>query len=262
MTAATLSNSRCFKTQQTVWISSVVRVANPHQPIQISDSYGTIGKARLIETTWETVLKTIYPNPSDQEDAIAPDLGVTRQVFEQITHTIPQSGRKALTNVLIALNQILGIDYCPLLPDMVCLLLQFMPENYAYYTVREMMNTSHYLPVCQKDYYSWCKSFEVFVKRMSKDHHRELSQIGVLTPDGLEPVFSRFFTTIMKRQDVLHFMDIFLVDGSKAIFRLALSFLQLVPKNKLKVSISLCTTHHCRSFIHLSSTNYFYICSP
>ena len=137
-----------------------------------------------------------------------------------------------------------------------------MPESYTYYTVREMMNTSHYLPVCQKDYYSWCKSFEVFVKRMSKDHHRELSQIGMLTPEGLEPVFSRFFTTIMKRQDVLHFMDIFLVDGSKAIFRLALSFLQLVPKNKLKVSISLCNMHNCRSFIHLSSTNYFYICSP
>ncbi|KAL7477878.1 hypothetical protein ACHAW6_003665, partial [Cyclotella cf. meneghiniana] len=52
--------------------------------------------------------------------------------------------------------------------------------------------------------------------------------------EGLEPVFKRFFTTILNREDVLRFMDIFVVDGSKAIFRLALSFLQLIPKNTLK----------------------------
>ena len=98
------------------------------------------------------------------------------------------------------------------------------------------MNSSYYLPVCQKDYYSWCKSFDAFVKRMSKDQWKLLSDLGVLTPENLEPVFRRFFVTILKREDVLHFMDIFLVDGSKAMFRLALSFLQLVPKSKFKVS--------------------------
>jgi hypothetical protein len=188
-----------------------------------------------IETTWKSVLNTIFPNPADMQDAIAPDLGVTPQIFAQKTHTIPKNGRQSLTNVLLAVNQVLGIEYCPPLPDVVCLLLQFMPESYAYCTIRDMLSTSHYLPVCQKDYYSWCKSFEVFVKRMSKEHHRVLSDIGVLTPDGLHPIFRRFFTTLMKRDDVLHFIDIFLVDGGKAMFRLALSFLQLVPKSKLKV---------------------------
>ena len=221
-----------------VWIASVERIANPHQPIQISDSYGTKGKRKLIETTWSSVLETIFPNSSDQDDAIAPDLGVTQEVFQQITHTIPISGRRALTNVLIAVNQVLGIEYCPLLPDVVCLLLQFMPESYAYCTLREMVNSSYYLPVCQKDYYSWCKSFDEFVKRMSKDQWKLLSDLGVLTPENLEPVFRRFFVTILKREDALHFMDIFLVDGSKALFRLALSLVQLVPKSKLKVSTS------------------------
>jgi hypothetical protein len=74
---------------------------------------------------------------------------------------------------------------------------------------------------------------------MSQEHHRVLCKIGVLTPEGLVPVFRRFFTTIMKREDVLHFMDIFLVDGSKAMYRLALSFLQLVPKSKLQVSFTM-----------------------
>ena len=171
---------------------------------------------------------------------MAPDLGVTPHVFEQITHTVPKCGKQSLANVLIAVNQVLGIEYCPLLVDVVCLLLQFMPESYAYCTIREIMNTSsYYLPVCQKDYYSWCKSFEVFVKRMSKEHHRVLSDIKVLTPEGLEPVFKRFFCSLLKREDALRFMDIFLVDGGKAVFRLALSFLVIVPKNQLKVSLNI-----------------------
>jgi len=219
----------------------VVRILNPHQPIQISDSYGTNGKKKIIDTTWTSVIETIYPNISDKEDAIAPDLGITPTEFEQIVYIIPKPGRQSLTNVLLAVNQVLGVDYCPLLPDVVCLLLQFMPESYAYCTVKEMLNSTYYLPVCQKDYYSWCKSFEVFVKGISKQHHKVLCDIGVLTPDGMKPMFQRFFTTVLKRNDALLFMDIFLVDGSKAIFRLALSFLQLVPKNKLKVRYSLPT---------------------
>ena len=42
-------------------------------------------------------------------------------------------------------------------------------------------------------------------------------------------------------QDVLRFMDIFLVEGYKAMFRLALSLLRLIGKNELKVSVLLCT---------------------
>lgn len=84
--------------------------------------------------------------------------------------------------------------------------------------------------------------------RMSSYHFAVLKKIGVLSPEGLEPVFKRFFTTILKREDVLRFMDIFVVDGSKAIFRLALSFLQLIPKNTLKVSfVVLFSTYSNRS---------------
>eukprot|EP00804_Cyclotella_cryptica_P000054 CCRYP_013728-RA/>CCRYP_013728-RA protein AED:0.03 eAED:0.03 QI:680/1/1/1/1/1/4/701/584 len=235
-----------------VWISSVVRVANPHQPIQISDSYGTLGTRHILDAAWDSVLQAVFANPSDRMDAVAvaPDLGLTQNGLYKLIHTdynkwnpcpsnngapIPESGKRSLAAVLCAVQQVLGIEYCPLLPDIACILLTHMPESVAYTTLREMIKSSSYfIPVCQKDYYSWCKSFEVFVMRMSSYHFTVLKEIGVLTPEGLEPMFKRFFTTILKRGDVLHFMDIFVVDGSKAVFRLALSFLQLVPKSTLK----------------------------
>lgn len=249
---------------QTVWISSVYRVANPHQSIQICDSYGTIGKRHLLDAAWDSVLQIVFANPSDRFHAIAPDLGLTQQELYQLIHVdygswnpcannnggpILESGRRSLAAVLCAVQQVLGIEYCPLLPDIACILLTHMPESCAYATLREIIKYSTYfIPVCQQDYYSWCKSYEVFVMRMSSYHFAVLKKSGVLSPEGLEPVFKRFFTTILKREDVLRFMDIFVVDGSKAIFRLALSFLQLIPKNTLKVSfVVLFSTYSNRS---------------
>ena len=242
--------SHHFTHETTVWISSVTRVSNPHQPTQISDSYGTLSKTSILQSAWDSVLNTIFPNASDREDVIAPNFGLGQTQFEHTLQydynnwntsscsggPIPEKGKQSVSVLLVAINQVLGIEYCPMLPDILCILLTHMPEAYAYTTMREIVNTCYYLPVCLKDYYSWCKSFEVFAKRMSKDYWKFLSNIEVLTPEGLEPIFKRFFTTLLKREDVLHFMDIYLVDGSKAIYRLGLSFMKLVPKSKLKVS--------------------------
>jgi len=126
-------------------------------------------------------------------------------------------------------QQVLGIEYCPPLPDVATILLTHMPESYAFATIREMINdTSHFLPVSQKDYYSWCKTYGMIVKRMFPVTYKAMKTCGALEPEGLEPIFKRFFTTIMKPGDILRFVDIFLVEGCKAVFRLALSLCQLV----------------------------------
>jgi hypothetical protein len=41
----------------------------------------------------------------------------------------------------------------------------------------------------------------------------------------------------LREKDVLRFMDVFVIEGQKAIFRLALSLLQLIPKKDLTVSL-------------------------
>eukprot|EP00579_Thalassiosira_antarctica_P007045 CAMPEP_0201884890 /NCGR_PEP_ID=MMETSP0902-20130614/17606_1 /ASSEMBLY_ACC=CAM_ASM_000551 /TAXON_ID=420261 /ORGANISM="Thalassiosira antarctica, Strain CCMP982" /LENGTH=581 /DNA_ID=CAMNT_0048413905 /DNA_START=117 /DNA_END=1859 /DNA_ORIENTATION=- len=232
-----------------IWISSVERIVNPHLPIAETDSYGTVGMKKNVEAKWDYALNAVFPNPSDREDAIPPDLGLQQEVLNQLIQhdykewntstsnqstdvgvdAIPKKGANSLALVLCTVQQVLGIEYCPPLPDVASILLTHMPESYVFATIREMINdTSHFLPVSQKDYYSWCKTYAFFVKRMFPKAYKVMDKCGALDPQGLEPIFKRFFTTILKREDVLRFMDIFLVEGCKAIFRMAFSLVQLV----------------------------------
>ncbi|KAL9188269.1 hypothetical protein ACHAXT_006647 [Thalassiosira profunda] len=229
-----------------VWTASVVRIVNPHLPIAETDSYGTVAMAKSINAKWEYALAAAFPNAADQDDAMAPDLGLGQEKLDQLIRhdynewsaqtkgSIPEKGVKSLTLVLCTVQQVLGIEYCPPLPDVATILLTHMPESYAFAAIREMVNdTSHFLPVSQKDYYSWCKTYEYFVKRMFPGTYKVIHKCGALEPEALDPIFKRFFTTLLKRDDVLRFMDIFMIEGCKAIFRLALSLLLLV-KNDLK----------------------------
>ena len=114
-------------------------------------------------------------------------------------------------------------------------MLTHMPEAYAFATIKDMINdTSHFLPVSQKDYYSWCHTYVFFVKRIFPEHYKLMKVCGALEDEALDPIFKRFFTTLLRPEDVLRFMDIFLIEGCKSIFRLALSILQLISKDDMK----------------------------
>lgn len=76
-----------------------------------------------------------------------------------------------------------------------------MPESYVFATIREMINdTSHFLPVSLKDYYAWCKTYAFFVKKMYPSTYKVMEKCGALNPEGLDPIFKRFFITILKRE--------------------------------------------------------------
>lgn len=240
-----------------IWITSVARVANPQLSISDIESYGTLAHAKNINAKWSHALGMTFPNPQDREDAIAPDFGLGQKMLHQLhydygewnttlTTTLPQHhsnkksipdyGVKALTGVLCVIHQVLGIEFCPPLPDIAAILLSHMPESYVFATIREMIDdTSHFLPVSQRDYYAWCKTYAFFVEKMFPYHYKLMKKCGVLDPTtgGLDPIFKRFFVTLLKREDLLRFMDVFVIEGGKAIFRLGLSMLHLMPKKAI-----------------------------
>jgi hypothetical protein len=193
-----------------VWISSVARIANPQLPISETDSYGTEANERNIEARWKFALNAAFPIPSDRDDVIAPDLGLGQQVLhELIRHgyeeksekLVSELGVRSLTGILCAVYHVLGIEYCPIIPDIAAILLSHMPESYAFATIREMIDdTSHFLPVSRKDYYSWCKTYSFFVEKMFPSTYQVMEKCGALDPDGLDPIFKRFFSTILKRE--------------------------------------------------------------
>jgi TBC domain. len=157
-----------------VWLTSVVRVARPLQSKEETDEFGTLAKVQVLEYGWNCVLDGLFPDESDKEAATIPDFGVeSQEVRESIVQDHmtengkicdkKESGLKSLTLVLYATKEYLGIEYCPLLPDLTALFLSVMPESNAYACIREMSNSStFYFPMSKIEHLSWCKTFGVF----------------------------------------------------------------------------------------------------
>ena len=161
-----------------VWITSIVRVARPYQTKQETDEFGTLAKVKILDHGWEYVLKNMFPDTSDLEAAAIPNFGNDPKEVEALLirdHMAAtendsekvQKGVKQLTLVLYAVKENLGIEYCPLLPDLCAYLLSVMPVSYAYTCLREMTNAGdHYFPMSKVEHLSWCKTFANLMRKM------------------------------------------------------------------------------------------------
>lgn len=223
-----------------IWITSVVMISRPYQSKEDTEEFGTLMKVEILEHGWETVKKSLFPDESDEDAVTIPDFGMDPQKMEAILindHFIFREGDedefegnlsqqaiegvKLITVFLYAARQNLGIEYCPLLPDMTALLLSYMPVSYAFCAIREMTNTeSYYFPMSKTEYLCWCKTFGDLMRRMYPQTAVIMTECGALTPGGLDPIFRRFFVPILKPEQVRRILDIYFIEGYKAIFRI------------------------------------------
>ena len=117
------------------WIINVVYAANPDMPKEDCDEYGTFTKVRVLDHGWDLVVKSLFPDPTDLERAAVLDFGVGHDHLMNILlrdhggSPIPYKGVKSLTMVLHAVRDSLGVEFCPLLPDVACLMLSYMPVS-------------------------------------------------------------------------------------------------------------------------------------
>ena len=154
------------------WIINVVSAANPDMSKSECDEYGTFRKVRVIDHGWDLTLKSLFADVSDLERADVLDFGAGHDHLVNILlhdhgGTIPDKGIQSLTKVLHAARDSLGVEYCPLLPDVCCLLLSYMPESYAFATIRQMVanDSSYFLAVSRVQHLSWCRTFSDLMKR-------------------------------------------------------------------------------------------------
>jgi len=218
-----------------VYVTSVVRNSRPYQSNEERDGFGTLSRVQVFDHGWEYVLKSLFSDKSDENAATMP---LSKEMEGALIHDhimVDESitergikGVKALTLVLYTSKENLGIEYCPMLPDVAALLLSVMSESYAYATIREMKNCgNYYFPLSKVEHYSWCKSFTDILAKMYTKTAIAMSNCGVLTPDGLDPIFRRFFVTILPRDDVMKILDIYMIEGYKVIFRIGTALLCL-----------------------------------
>lgn len=210
------------------WIINVVAAANPGMSKSDCDDFGTFRKVRVIDHGWDLTLKSLFPDESDVDRAEVPDFGVGRDHLMNIMlrdhggKPIPDKGIRSLTKVLHAARDSLGLEFCPLLPDVTCLLLSYMPESYAYATIRQMVvdDSSYFLAISRVQHLAWCKTFSDLMKKCFPQTAVIMDQIGALKPSGLEPILKRFLVPLLRRKHILRLMDIYTGEGAHAIFRI------------------------------------------
>ena len=88
----------------------------------------------MTEHGWELTLKSLFPDSSDLERAELLDFGVGHNnLMDILSHggrlPIHERGIQSVTKVLHAARDSLGLEFCPLLPEITCLLLSFMPVS-------------------------------------------------------------------------------------------------------------------------------------
>jgi hypothetical protein len=151
--------------RRAAWIINSVSAANPNMSKSDCDDFGTFRNARVIgknaklidaeihcqqnqtlflnssrrqykrniEHGWDLTLKSLFPDQSDLERAEVLDFGVGHDNLMNILYQggspIPDKGIRALTKVLHAVRESLGLEFCPLLPDLTCFLLSYMPVS-------------------------------------------------------------------------------------------------------------------------------------
>jgi hypothetical protein len=193
-----------------MWIICSLRFGEQTDSL-CAEQYGTLGKARALDDGWEYVKKSVFTNEGDEEETEIPTFGLTRDELEFFLECknsrnidsvkASPNGRRALVRVLVSIQKMFGVTYAPMLPYIASLLLTYMPESYAYVTLREMITDDHgFFPTSLIQYYQWCKTFSDTVKKMFPETYHDMNRVGALTPDGLAPIFQRFFVDLLPRE--------------------------------------------------------------
>jgi len=259
-----------------IWITSIVQATQPHQTERVIQEYGTLRKVSALDYAWEMLLKEMFPDASDEEDSFLIDFGLGKDLLnnqllggiDDGTNTpIPDKhdaefGVRKLKRVLNAIQHVLNVEYCPLLPHITCIFLEFMSDSFAYASLREMINeSSRFLPITEEQYYAWCKTFHDMMTRMHPQTAKEMETCGVLLSPyyhGLDPIFKRFFSPILKHEHVLRIMDIYTIEGCKVLFRFGISLIALYKKQLKTMNINSAALWwaEVRTFTHSDSFDF------
>ena len=171
--------------------------------------------------------------PMSEMLSMIPHFGLTTSQIESLLVQdhgdgvpIPRCGIISLSRVLRSVRHVLDVSYAPLLPDLTAVLLNFMPEPYAYSAVREMIDDSvRYIPVTQHEHRGACRTFADVLRMMHPSIATEMERCRALTVKGFDPIFRRFFTTLLRYADVMRIMDVYLLEGIEFLFRIGLALI-------------------------------------
>eukprot|EP00934_Nitzschia_sp_Nitz4_P002802 Nitzschia sp. Nitz4//scaffold530_size3649//1391//3416//NITZ4_009262-RA/size3649-augustus-gene-0.2-mRNA-1//-1//CDS//3329554111//2792//frame0 len=207
-----------------VWISNVIQAANPHQELKIAHQYRTLAKVQLLDQTYQNLWDSGILRASD----VQPVSFGNANIWEKMNDC---PGKKSMENVLCALSNVLGhIEYAPLIPSLASILLGFMSESYVFCTIREMANHSTwYWAASKPEHVAYGKAFLDVLGRLHPHTLETMREKGT-EERFTQALFQDFLLDTMPETYILRLMDIYTLEGTKALFRFGVAVVVLYQR--------------------------------
>ena len=155
-------------------------------------------------------------------------------------HPLTQEQEAASRRVLCVLGYTLEIDFCPLLLDLVPLLMVIMApsqsssvsaspaaalraEAVVYAVVRNMhLHRPFYFGTGHRQFLATLAAFRDYMHRYFPETAARMAAVGADTEDWLGAIFYRCLVSLIAHRDLLRLLDLFLEDGMCFFFRFML----------------------------------------
>eukprot|EP01133_Synstelium_polycarpum_P012371 gene12371-14513_t len=156
-------------------------------------------------------------------------------------HYVSEDGIPIVKRILsiLALNHP-EIEYCPVIPDIVHLLLVFMSEVDTYIYLNLLIKSSNdafyrFLNTSNRECTRFVLTFDSLLEKHIPKLYKHMVSLGITSSKSFcEEWFSRLFVSILPFQTVLHVFDVFVSEGYKSLYRVALGIMRVHKRVLLK----------------------------
>ncbi len=224
-----------------VWLSNIVQSCRTEQNLSECHEYRTLVKVRLVDNCYDSLWEN--NNNDDDNDGNRGVVLITREDVKAVNFGNDSiwtrleeekcQGMDAVKNVLYALHHsVLGgiVDYAPLLPTLVQILLGFMGESYAFYACREMYHHSAwFFATSRSEHIAMRRAFSDILGRLHPHTLETMKEQDMVSKFTTE-IFQNFFINVFPEWMVLRLMDIYSLEGHKVLYRFGVALAVLYGK--------------------------------
>jgi len=153
-------------------------------------------------------------------------------VFRSEDHYLTEEGSEAAKRILCTLAmENPTIEYLPVIPDLVCILLHFMEESNVYAVASLMLSernpNRYYFKPTKKGITLFLYTFDDLLNKHAQKIYAHMKALSISSHHFADEWFLRLFVSTFPFQTVLRIFDAFINEGSKVLYRVALAFMKL-----------------------------------
>lgn len=174
---------------------------------------------------FEKIMMKVFGEAAPEQCNPIPTFGGS--MLYKTRHFLTEEGIRSFKRVLVLLamtNEY--VDYAPLIPDVLAILLSFLPEDEAYVSLQIMIAHSEkqcrFLWLSKRDVFLAVKAFLRLLEHHLPDLWKVIVSCQVRIAEVVEELLSSFFLPWLPYQTVLHLFDCYSWEGAVVLIRVGL----------------------------------------